>query len=316
MFFMFDWIRNLGKSAEEKRQEALTAYLDNALTPAQRQAFERELAQDAGLRETMEQQRLLKAQLHQLPRVAAPRNFTLDPAVYGQQRPATTMRSYTVLRTATALVAFFFVLALVVDWGSRFDSLQTVAMNESAPVAEQSSGGVVTESDEVQAEAEPAEEDLAQDVQEEAAEEVELETANDAPDEAGEADGYTTPFTLATPTPEPTVMVNGADAQPESPGLAAPESTEAIAPVPAAGGIPRPTSTPPLTGRDVVATIEPPLLYSVTVDTVAVTPMPTIIPIAEFDEPVSTFRIVEFALGGLFLVLLTLTLLTRRRGLS
>ena len=47
---MFDFVRNLGKSADEKRQERLNAYVDGALSPAARQQFEQELAQDAALR--------------------------------------------------------------------------------------------------------------------------------------------------------------------------------------------------------------------------------------------------------------------------
>ena len=70
--------------AEEKRQEALTAYLDGALTPAERKRFERLLASDRALRASLEEQRLIKASLRRLPRMRAPRNFTLDPARYGR----------------------------------------------------------------------------------------------------------------------------------------------------------------------------------------------------------------------------------------
>jgi hypothetical protein len=324
---MIDWIRNLGKSAEEKRQEALTAYLDNALTPVQRQAFERELAQDAGLRETMEQQRRLKAQLRQLPRVAAPRHFTLDPAVYGQQRPATTMGSYMILRTATALVAFFFVLALVVEFTATGNRASPVAMEEAAPAAEQSSGGVVAESvesetigeeaaDEEEIAAEPTEEVAEEEPAEVAEEEATPEPAQDtAEGEAEEADSATALFLLSSPTPQPTPTISGSDTQGEPPGVVAPETLPTTAPAPAGGG-PRPTMTPTPPGRDVEATSEPPQLDDDTAN-LATTPVPPIVPLAEPEEPpVSTFRIAELALGGLFLILLVLTLLVRRRGLS
>jgi hypothetical protein len=329
---MLDFIRNLGKSAEEKRQEALTAYLDNALTPAQRQAFERELAQDASLRETMEQQRRLKMQLRQLPRLAAPRRFTLDPAVHGQQRPATTMGSYTILRTATALVAFFFVLALVVDFSSFRDRAPTVAMEEAAPAAEQVSGGVVADSVESEAddaeEEEPAEEielevEVEEEMAEEPAQEPTPEPAEDvAEEEAGEADGDTFGYPLASPTPQPTLTVASQptltvaadEAQTEQPVAAAPETTVVTPSVPAASGGPRPTLTPTSPGRDNEPTALPiATLVQDTANTAAPTPIPTIVSTTEPNEPASTFRIIEVALGALFLVLLGLTLLLRRR---
>ena len=36
---MFDFFRERGSTAEDKRREALGAYLDNALTPAERTRF-------------------------------------------------------------------------------------------------------------------------------------------------------------------------------------------------------------------------------------------------------------------------------------
>ena len=83
---MFNFLRNLTKSAEEKRQEAVTAYLDEALNDRERQRFEQEMAQDAALRAHVEQLLLIKQSLRQLPQWQVPRNFILDPAAYG--RPA------------------------------------------------------------------------------------------------------------------------------------------------------------------------------------------------------------------------------------
>ena len=51
---MFDFLRDLRKTEGEKRQEAMSAYLDDALTPAERERFERLLAEDEGLRASLE----------------------------------------------------------------------------------------------------------------------------------------------------------------------------------------------------------------------------------------------------------------------
>ncbi len=112
---MFDFLRNLRKSEEEKRQEALSAYLDGALTPAEKTRFEQLLAADEALRASLEEQRLIKASLGRLPRMRAPRNFTLDPARYGRPAPGTAERLYPIMSVATAVVAILFVAALVLD---------------------------------------------------------------------------------------------------------------------------------------------------------------------------------------------------------
>ncbi len=112
---MFDFLRDLRKSDEEKQQESLTAYLDGALTPAQMAQFEQQLSFDASLRRRLEQQQQIKENLRQLPRVRAPRHFTLDPAVYGRPESQPGFPLYPALRTATVLVALIFVFAVSFD---------------------------------------------------------------------------------------------------------------------------------------------------------------------------------------------------------
>ena len=46
---MFDFMRDRGSTAKEKRLEVLGAYLDNALTAAERARLEAQLADDADL---------------------------------------------------------------------------------------------------------------------------------------------------------------------------------------------------------------------------------------------------------------------------
>lgn len=143
---MIDFFRNLTKSETEKRQERLNAYLDEALTDAERRRFETELQQDADLRDELEALRWVKLSVQQAPRLRAPRNFILDPAVYGQSAPAKPSWSfYPGLRVATALTAFFFILALALDLATPMGALNQpllgggvtqTAMEEVMPGAE------------------------------------------------------------------------------------------------------------------------------------------------------------------------------------
>lgn len=112
---MLDLLRNLTKSADEKQQELLNAYLDDALTPSQRQQFEQELAQDSDLQRSLEQGRILKQQLRQLPRRPIPRSFQLDPAVYGRPQKQPLFQLYPIVRLATVMTAFFFILTVATD---------------------------------------------------------------------------------------------------------------------------------------------------------------------------------------------------------
>ena len=112
---MFDYLRDLRKSADQQRQEALHAYLDDALAPEARRRFEQALAREAALRAQLEQLRLMKQTLRQLPRRPAPRNFTLDPAAYGRPQAAPLVQAYPALRVATAFTAFLFVVVLAAN---------------------------------------------------------------------------------------------------------------------------------------------------------------------------------------------------------
>ncbi len=112
---MLDYLRDLTKSKEEKRQEALGAYLDGALAPGQREQLESDLAQDKGLQLELDQMRLLKQQMRQMPQRRVRRNFVLDPALYGRPRREPLVQAYPVLRTATALAAFFFIFAIAAN---------------------------------------------------------------------------------------------------------------------------------------------------------------------------------------------------------
>ena len=104
---MFNFLRNITKSAEEKRQETVAAYLDGMLSDRERLRFEQEMGQDSGLRTQVDQLRLVKQSLRHLPQRPVPRNFILDPAQYGRPARQPWVQVYPVLRTATALAAFY-----------------------------------------------------------------------------------------------------------------------------------------------------------------------------------------------------------------
>jgi len=121
---MFEFLRNITKPAEEKRQERLNAYLDGALPAQEQRRFEQELEQDAALRADLEQLRWVKLSVEQMPRMRAPRNFILDPAVHGlKTRPQPARSLYPGLRVATALTAFFFILTLALDLSTPYGAL-------------------------------------------------------------------------------------------------------------------------------------------------------------------------------------------------
>lgn len=112
---MFGFLRNLTKTDEEKRQDFLTAYLDDSLSPRDRRRFEEWLDGDDALRADLEQQRTIKEAIGQLPRVRAPRSFTLDPSLYGRPSSQPGLRLYPALRVATVLATFVFITLISID---------------------------------------------------------------------------------------------------------------------------------------------------------------------------------------------------------
>lgn len=114
---MFDFKRDRGDG--DRQQEAIDAYLDNVLTPAERARFEAQMAADARLRAEVEQLRALRLQLRAMPRRRVPRSFALNPAAYSRPKAQPLLQLYPALRGATALSAFMliFVLALGVFSG-------------------------------------------------------------------------------------------------------------------------------------------------------------------------------------------------------
>jgi len=112
---MLDFLRNLTKSDQEKRQEFISAYLDDSLSLKDKQHFEKLLENDEALRADLEQQRIVKEALTNLPRIRAPRNFVLDPSLYGRPSLQRGLQLYPALRVATVLAMFVFIALISVD---------------------------------------------------------------------------------------------------------------------------------------------------------------------------------------------------------
>ncbi len=67
--------------------ELLSAYLDGELSNRERISLEQRLNRDPDLRTALDELRNTIAMVHDLPRLKAPRNFTLDPAIYSRPVP-------------------------------------------------------------------------------------------------------------------------------------------------------------------------------------------------------------------------------------
>ena len=98
--------------------EILSAYLDGQLQGTARQRLEARLGQDVALREEYLDLQRMRSVLRSLPRVRAPRNFTLTPQMVGQHaaRPGSPwLKFYPVLGFASALASLLFVLVILGD---------------------------------------------------------------------------------------------------------------------------------------------------------------------------------------------------------
>ncbi len=241
---MFDFLRNLTKSAAEKRQEMITAYLDDTLSASARTRFEAELAQDPSLQADLERERAVKQALNQLPQRRVPQNFTLDPARYGRPAKQPLVQAYPVLRMATGLAAFFFIFALAAGlFTSRSESMSDIAFAPFAQPQTVEVTRVVTETIVVEGETEVVE--VTRVVTETVVEivEVEIEPEFDAAvEEAAEEEMANDGATGALP-PEPAAQAT-AGTPTEDSTTENGEDTTNLAPVVA------PTSSPTATPTD------------------------------------------------------------------
>jgi hypothetical protein len=341
---MFDFLRNLTKTEAEKQQERVSAYLDDALTPDESAAFEEQLAADTALRASLEQQRMVKQDISQLPRLHAPRNFTLDPAVYGRPAPQPAFKLYPVMRAATALAAvmliFLFSLEIfspsanqsqtaaespiTLSNAAREDAIEEAAdtvgdaADEGAAPAPEA--GIFSESlaegesveEALESEEEAFEEEAMQ--EEPAAEDADAETAGEVA-AAVEEEMAVDPPQPAEPTPA--VGAAGGDNPPpvaatEQPLTVTQESETEIT---GGDGYSIAQGQEPSTTLGIVTTIPTATLdRGLNTEFFSTT---TVVPATQFglddDTAESPLRLLQIGAGILFLILLTATWLIRRR---
>ena len=286
---MFDFARNLTKSAEEKQQEMLAAYIDDALSPTERRQFEAQLARDEALAAQVRQQRLIKQRLSTMPRRRVPRTFALDPAVYGKPTPQPLFRLYPALQAATVLAALM--LMFLVGLEAFGGAAQQATSEASVAMVEESAE---TTSDITAQNAAPDEAELT--VAESAAEEAPAEEAVAAPavadaQTADEAAPEEPVQGFAAPAAEGEAVPTVASVPREGEAVAELRAAPAETAVPAEGQLTQSTEA-------YAATVEAPQAAET-----AVNPEPTLSPL----------RGLQIGLALTFVILLILTLLVRQR---
>src|SRR5258708_18192879 len=109
--------------------ELLNAYLDDQLSPSARAALEERLVVEPLLRAALDELQRPIRMLKAAPRLATPRNFTLDPARYGRRVPWWARSGAMQLIGAIGAAASVILIVL----GVAFSSAQSVQTSVSAP---------------------------------------------------------------------------------------------------------------------------------------------------------------------------------------
>ena len=327
---MFDFLRNFGRSSEEeKQQETLSAYLDNELASADRDRVDQQLAQSSDLRDELAEMKLWQAQMRNLPTRRVPRNFTLDPAIYGRPQRQPFAAAYPVLRTATAVTAFLFVIALAASLymggitGETSPQPASTAMQEMAPAADEAVPAVgALDEMEMAVEATPETFMLEQSVDKEA-DEVPVEIVETEVEEAAVESVEEEVLSEAAE------VVEGDELLSEKPDLSPSLELEIVAetapPPMARESDAAPAAAPPALDADMLQAEEAPQQEAVPDLAETQAPLPAegqnlLQPAAAADaDPEASFPIssalgtVAIGLGLLFVVLTILTLLSRGR---
>lgn len=138
--------RLFGRQAreQERRDELLSAYLDNQLNAEEQARLEAQLETDAALQAELEALRRTVALVRDLPSVPVPRNFIISQAMAGRSQPAPVARprrawAAPLLTAATTVVSLLFAVVLAGDLlllGTDRMAVAPEAELQHAPVAE------------------------------------------------------------------------------------------------------------------------------------------------------------------------------------
>jgi hypothetical protein len=237
---MRNWLLDGKKMSTERREEALSAYIDGELTPRERADLEGALARDPALRAELEEMRQVVGMMKAVPQVRLPRSFTLDPAVYGRTRQPW-LRLYPALRTATVLATLVFVFLFAGNLLVNLSGTAAVPAEEPQMAAMRAAETTVVESEkavEVTREVEaPAPKVASSAAPEESAEEAGVPVAQEeapAPPADTESQGEGVARVMGTEEA-------AESAEPVEPPVAAPAGEEA-----AGEESPEPTGEPPM----------------------------------------------------------------------
>ncbi|MEA3351738.1 MAG: zf-HC2 domain-containing protein, partial [Chloroflexota bacterium] len=94
--------------------ERLSAYLDGQLSPKEQARLKARLSTDAALQSGWDDLRRTREALRSMPRLRAPRNFTLRPEMVAQPKRKPSLW-YPAFRLASVMVSLLFVLVVVGD---------------------------------------------------------------------------------------------------------------------------------------------------------------------------------------------------------
>jgi anti-sigma factor RsiW len=146
---MFNWLLDGKKMTAQRREEALSAYLDGELSQRERAEVEGALARDPTLRAELEEMRQVVGLMKAVPQVPLPRSFTLDPAVYGRTRQPW-LQLYPALRTATVLATLVFVFLFAGNLVVNIAGMASEPAPETQRAAMRAAETTVVESEKVE----------------------------------------------------------------------------------------------------------------------------------------------------------------------
>ena len=118
---------------DSREWETLSAYLDNALSPTEKQRLEARLQTSPELKQILQELRITRALLRSVPRRRAPRNFTLTPQMAGihrQQRPAWLVPVFSM---SSALATLLLVITLFVEMFAAPSAAAPMHLEEALP---------------------------------------------------------------------------------------------------------------------------------------------------------------------------------------